>query len=75
MRPDKLERRLRERLDALGQLPAPSCSTSSKLPDHDRADRIGAYWGNPGIRVERGEPYPPRTPERERISGLARQAR
>ena len=25
------------------------------LPDFDRADRIGEYWGNPGIRVERGE--------------------
>jgi hypothetical protein len=25
------------------------------LPDFDRPDRIGAYWGNPGIRVERGE--------------------
>jgi hypothetical protein len=27
------------------------------LPDFDRADRIGAYWGNPGIRVERGEAH------------------
>jgi hypothetical protein len=25
------------------------------LPDFERVDRIGAYWGNPGIRVERGE--------------------
>ena len=28
MRPDELERQLRQRLDASGQLPAPSCSTS-----------------------------------------------
>ena len=32
MRPDELERRLQERLDALGLLPAPSCSTSSCSP-------------------------------------------
>ena len=32
MRPDELERRLRERLDALGASPAVSCSTSSCCP-------------------------------------------
>jgi hypothetical protein len=34
------------------------------LPDFDRADRIGAYWGNPGIRVERGEAQCLRLPRR-----------
>jgi hypothetical protein len=23
---------------------------------HNMSTRIGAYWGNPGIRMERGEP-------------------
>jgi hypothetical protein len=32
MRPDELERRLQERLDALGPAPAPSCSMSSCSP-------------------------------------------
>jgi hypothetical protein len=75
MRPDELERRPRERLDTLGPAPRAELLHVLMLPDFERADRIGAYWGNAGIRVERGEPYPPRTPERERISGLARQAR
>jgi hypothetical protein len=73
--PNELERRLREHQDALGPAPRAELLHVLKLPDYDRADQIGAYWGNPGISVERGEPYPPRTPERERISGLARQAR
>jgi hypothetical protein len=34
------------------------------LPDFDRADRIGAYWGNPGIPVERGEAHCLRLPSR-----------
>jgi hypothetical protein len=34
------------------------------LPDFNRADRIGAYWGNPGIRVERGEAQCLRLPRR-----------
>jgi hypothetical protein len=34
------------------------------LPDFDRADRIGAYWGNSGIRVERGEAQCLRLPRR-----------
>ena len=45
MRPDDLERRLWSRLDALGQLPAPNCSTCSCRPTSDRADRIGEFWG------------------------------
>jgi hypothetical protein len=34
------------------------------LPGFDRADAIGAYWGNPGIRVERGEAQLLRLPRR-----------
>ena len=45
MRPDHLERRLRERLNALGRLPAP-CYLTRTLPDFERVDAIGAYWGN-----------------------------
>jgi hypothetical protein len=51
MRPDDLEQRLQARLDALGPLPAPSCSTSSMLPDFDRADRIGEFWSYPERRT------------------------
>jgi hypothetical protein len=54
VRADELERRLRERLDALVPLPAPSCSTSSMLTDFDRADAIGSYWGNPKTRTFAG---------------------
>jgi hypothetical protein len=54
MRPDQLERRLRERLDALG---AGSGAERAELlrvlmlPDFDRADRIGSNWGNPKTRT------------------------
>jgi hypothetical protein len=34
------------------------------LPDFERADRTGAYWGHPGIRVERGEAQCLRLPRR-----------
>jgi hypothetical protein len=55
MRPDELERRLRERLDALGPAPRAELLHVLMLPDFERADWIGESWGNPGIRVERGE--------------------
>jgi hypothetical protein len=55
MRPDELERRLRQRLDALGPAPRAELLHVLMLPDFERADRIGEFWGNPGIRVERGE--------------------
>jgi hypothetical protein len=47
MRPDELERRLRERLDAhvLGPAPHAELLHVLMLPDLDRADRIGSYWG------------------------------
>jgi hypothetical protein len=48
MRPDELERRLRERLDALGPAPRAELLHVLMLPDFERADRIGEFWGYPG---------------------------
>jgi hypothetical protein len=47
MHPDELERRLRERLDALGPAPRAELLHVLMLPDFERADRIGEFWGNP----------------------------
>jgi hypothetical protein len=51
MRPDELERRLQERLDAL--LPAARAELLHvlTLPDFERAHRIGSHWGNPKTRT------------------------
>ena len=51
MRPNELERRLQERLDALGPAPRAELLHVLMLPDFDRADRIGSYWGNPKTRA------------------------
>jgi hypothetical protein len=51
LRLEELERRLRERLVALGPLDAPSFSTSSCFPDFERADAIGSYRGTPKTRT------------------------
>jgi hypothetical protein len=51
MRPDELERRLRERLDSLGPAPRAELLHVLMLPDFERADRIGSYWGNPKTRT------------------------
>ena len=51
MRPDELERRLRERLDALGLAPRAELLHVLMFPDFERADAIGAYWGNPRTRT------------------------
>jgi hypothetical protein len=51
MRPDELERRLRERLDALGPAPRAELLHVLMLPDFDRADRIGEFWGYPESRA------------------------
>jgi hypothetical protein len=51
MRPDQLERRLRERLDALGPAPSAELLHVLMLPDLERADRIGEFWGNPETRT------------------------
>jgi hypothetical protein len=50
VRPDELERRLRERLDALGPAPRAELLHVLMLPDFERADRIGEFWGNPKTR-------------------------
>ena len=41
VRPDEVERRLRERLGALGPAPRAELLHVLMLPDFDRADRIG----------------------------------
>jgi hypothetical protein len=51
MRLDQLERRLRERLNALGRAPRAELLHVLMLPDFERADRIGSYWGNPKTRA------------------------
>ena len=51
MRPDQLERRLRERLDALGPVPRAELLDVLMLPDFERADRIGEFWGYPESRA------------------------
>jgi hypothetical protein len=50
MRLDELERRLRERLDALGPAPRAELLHVLMLPDFERADRIGEFWGYPQSR-------------------------
>jgi hypothetical protein len=50
-RADQLGRRLRERLDALGPAPRAELLRVLVLPDFERADQIGAYWGNPKTRT------------------------
>jgi len=46
MRPDQLERRLRERLDAFGSAPRELLHVLM-VPDFERADGIGEFWGYP----------------------------
>jgi hypothetical protein len=48
---DQVERRLRERLDALGPAPRAELLHVLMPPDFDRADRIGEFWGNPKTRT------------------------
>jgi hypothetical protein len=43
MRPDQLERRLRERIDVLGPAPRAELLHVPMLPDFERADRIGEF--------------------------------
>jgi hypothetical protein len=50
VRPDQLERRIRERLDALGPAPRAELLHVLTLPDFERADRIGEFWGYPETR-------------------------
>jgi hypothetical protein len=50
MRLDQLERRLRERVDALGPAPRAELLHVLMLPDFERADRIGEFWSYPQSR-------------------------
>jgi hypothetical protein len=47
----ELEQMLRERLDAFGPAPRAELLHVLMLPDLERADRIGSYWGNPKMRT------------------------
>ena len=51
MRPDELERQLRERLDALGTAPRAELLHVLMLPEFDRAGRIAEIWSYPQSRV------------------------
>jgi hypothetical protein len=51
MRPVQLERRLGERLDALGPAPRAELLHVLMLPDFERADRIGEFWSYPQSRA------------------------
>jgi len=51
VRPDELERRLRARLDALGPAPRAELLHVLMLPDFERADQIGEFWGYPESRT------------------------
>jgi hypothetical protein len=46
-----VEARLRNRLDALGLAPRAELLHVLMLPDFDRADRIGEFWGYPESRA------------------------
>jgi hypothetical protein len=63
-RPDELDRRLRERLDALGPAPRAELLHVLMLPTSSEPTASGEFWGNPGIRVERGEAQCLRLPRR-----------
>jgi hypothetical protein len=54
MRPDELERRLRQHLDALGAAPRAELLHVLMLPDFERADRIGEFWSYPQSRTFAG---------------------
>ena len=45
MRPVELEKQRLERLDALGPAPRAELLHVLMLPDFERADRIGEFWG------------------------------
>jgi hypothetical protein len=45
MRPDEPENQPQERLDALGPAPCAELLQVPMLPDFERADRIGEFWG------------------------------
>jgi len=69
VRADELERRLRERLDALGAAPRAQLLHVLMLPDFEQADRIGEFWSYPESRalaellILRAPPLPIPCPE------------
>ena len=78
MRPDEVERRLRERLDALGPAPRAELLHVLMLPDFERADRIGEFLGLPGesrlrraLDRLRGGPCPSGGARRDAAGGRA----
>ena len=50
MRPDQLAPKPPGHLDALGPAPRAELLHVLMLPDLERADRIGEFWGNPKTR-------------------------
>jgi hypothetical protein len=46
-----MERLIRERLDSLGPAPRAELLHTLMLPDFDRADRIGEFFGDPRTRT------------------------
>ena len=48
---EQLERVVRERLDVLGPAPRAELLRVLMLPDFDRVDAIGSYWGNGKTRT------------------------
>jgi hypothetical protein len=51
VRPDQLERQLRERLDALTPAARAELLHVLMLPDFERAARIGEFWSYPQSRT------------------------
>lgn len=51
MRPDELERRFRQRLDAFDPVSHAELLYVFMLPHFERADRIGEFWGYPKSRA------------------------
>jgi hypothetical protein len=64
VRPDELERRFHERLDALGPAPRAELLHVLLLPDFDRADRIGPYWATQASAWSEAGPRCLRLPRR-----------
>jgi hypothetical protein len=48
---ERVDRVLRERLDPLGPAPRAELLHVLRLPDFDRADAIGTFWGNHETRT------------------------
>jgi hypothetical protein len=48
---EEMEKALRQRLEALPPAARAELLHVLRLPDFDRADRIGEFWGNPKTRT------------------------